>query len=65
MTDDKTIFAVKIKGSRLQRELWTMLKILVVLAMLGFVFAFVQVQFCQKDFPRKSWQECLRVGYTE
>lgn len=60
MTDEKrTIIAVKIRGGRLQRDLWSLAKILGALELLIGGVSLLQLYICKRSHPERSVQACL------
>ncbi len=60
MKDRRTIIALKIRGSRWQRDLWSLAKILTLVCLVISAIGAVQVALCPH---KKGWTVigCLRV----
>ncbi len=58
--DYKTLWALKIKGSRTKHQLWLLAKLLFFFFAVLAALAAVQIVVCRQETPERPMLECLR-----
>lgn len=60
MTDEKTLFAIRIRANSIWHQIFALGRILFVLVVILAAIAALQVHLCHETFPKRSAIECIR-----
>lgn len=60
MTDEKTLFAIRIRANSIWHQIYALGRIIFALVVILAAIAMLQVHLCHEMFPDRSAMECIR-----